>query len=121
MINLDTARQHLRDKIDLQATEWMALHQKATVDTKAIIAMIVERYRPTRIYQWGSLLKPDLFRDYSDIDIAVEGLRHPADLLHLLRDAEALTGFPLDIVELDHLEAVQADTIRQKGKCVYEH
>jgi predicted nucleotidyltransferase len=97
-----------------------ALFEQAASDARAIIKMIAERYRPRRIYQWGSLLAPGDFRDYSDIDIAVEGLDSAERFFALYRDAEALTRFPLDLVELEKIEPIHAETIRQKGKIVYE-
>ncbi|MFH0922118.1 MAG: nucleotidyltransferase domain-containing protein [Fibrobacterota bacterium] len=119
-VELSSARKHLQARIDGMASTWLDLHRKAEADVRVIIAMIIERYKPQRIYQWGSVLNPASFRDYSDIDIALEGLGHPMDLLHILRDAETLTDFPLDIVELEKIDPIHAESIRSKGKCVYE-
>ena len=47
---------------------------QAVSDSGAIVDMIVRKYQPVRVYQWGSVLRPGGFRDYSDIDIAVEGI-----------------------------------------------
>jgi hypothetical protein len=45
--------------------------------------MIIERFNPEYIYQWGSLLDKKMFTDYSDIDIALEGIRSIEDMLEL--------------------------------------
>jgi hypothetical protein len=38
--------------------------------------MLIKAYHPVRIYQWGSLLRPERFQEISDIDIA-EALAKP--------------------------------------------
>ena len=92
----------------------------AQEDFRKIVAIIVEKYEPARIYQWGSLLRTGRFSEISDIDIAVEGLSGKATVLELLGDVQELTDFPLDIVELDHVDPLHADSIRKKGQLIYE-
>ena len=93
---------------------------KARADAECIIAMLREKYQPRRIYQWGSLLQPSRFREWSDIDIALEGLQDPLDGLRALDEASDLTSFPVDIVELERIHPLHAQTIRENGKLVYE-
>jgi predicted nucleotidyltransferase len=100
--------------------ENQALLNKATVDAEGIIAMIVRDFKPKRIYQWGSLTKKDAFRDYSDIDIAIEGLNSSQDIFSIIGKAKKITNFPLDILELEKIEQLHADSIRKNGKIVYE-
>ena len=95
-------------------------HRHAAQDATAIVAMIRERYRPQRIYQWGSVLHPQRFREYSDIDIAVEGITDPESFFRLLGDAEALTSFPVDTVQLEHVEPAYRTLIQRHGAIVYE-
>ena len=82
--------------------------------------MIIGRYSPNRIVQWGSLLNPDQFDESSDIDIAVEGVTDADRYFALLGDAMALTRFRVDIVQLERIEPEFAELIRLKGKVVYE-
>lgn len=97
-----------------------ALWQKACRDAEAIIAMIKENYSPQRIYQWGSLLKPERFRAYSDIDIAVEGVRNAAIFFELYGRAMRMTDFSLDLLAMEDIEPAFASLIRRHGQCVYE-
>ncbi|MCK4516868.1 MAG: nucleotidyltransferase domain-containing protein [Spirochaetaceae bacterium] len=89
-------------------------------DAGAIVAGIAERFSPVRIYQWGSLLDRGRFREYSDIDIAVEGITDAETYIQLEAMAWDMTDFPLDLVQLEHIEPEYADIIRQKGVVVYE-
>jgi predicted nucleotidyltransferase len=82
--------------------------------------MIASEYRPRRIYQWGSLLHPERFNENSDIDLAVEGIIDAETFFKLLGDAMKLTSFPLDIIQIEKIEAEFAETIRLSGKIVYE-
>ena len=74
---------------------------QAKKDFDAILKMIIDSYNPGRIYQWGSLLDPEKFSEISDIDIAVEGMAGPLDGLHAKSEAEDITEFPVDLVELE--------------------
>lgn len=94
--------------------------ERARRDFEAIRRMIVERYAPRRIYQWGSLLDRSRFRDYSDIDIAVEGVDEPERFFRMFGDAEKLTDLPLDLLDINRIEPEFADLIKEKGVVVYE-
>jgi predicted nucleotidyltransferase len=97
-----------------------ALWSKAKVDADAIIAHIANNHHPTRIWQWGSVVHPDKFTDVSDIDIALEGVTDPAEFFAILGEAESMTPFSVDIVQLECIMPEFAEIIRQKGKIVYE-
>jgi len=118
--NIEEARGNLKKRRDIAEKEREKLFNKAYSDYKEIINMIIQRFNPERIYQWGSLLDKKMFTDYSDIDIALEGMKSIEDLIELERLAESLTEFPLDILDLDKVPSVYADTIRLKGVLVYE-
>lgn len=96
-----------------------ALHEKARAEAQAIVAMIVEKYRPTRVLHWGSILRPEQFRDYSDIDIAVEGITDAEQFFAMYGDAEAMTRFPLDLVQLEKIEPEYRRLIETRGQVVY--
>ena len=79
-----------------------------------------QRCGRARIYQWGSLLDPARFTEISDIDIAVEGLRGPAEFFRTLGIAMDGTSLPVDVVELEKVPADVADRIRTRGALVHE-
>ena len=82
--------------------------------------MIVRDYSPKRIYQWGSLLNKKNFREYSDIDIAVDGVDTPEEFFEMYGKAEKLTDFSLDLIDINKIEPTFAEIIKMKGKAVYE-
>jgi len=96
------------------------LHRRAQADAERIVSFLAKEYRPTRILQWGSVIHPELFREYSDIDIAVEGIVDAASFFSLLADAENMTDFPLDIVQLERIEPEFRTLLLEKGRVVYE-
>ncbi len=117
---MDVYRKNFDNREKVVAEQNRNLFLQALSDASAIIQMIIGKYNPRRIYQWGSLLAPEAFRDYSDIDIAVEGLPGPEVIFSILRDAGPLTRFPLDLIELEKIDPLHAESIRQKGRLVYE-
>ncbi len=94
--------------------------EEARADFDNIVALLIEKYRPARIYQWGSLLEPEKFTERSDIDIAIEGLKDPIAGLHAQADAERVARFPVDLVELERVHPRHAESIRTQGKLIYE-
>lgn len=114
------ARGNLKKRRGELAEKRVKLFDKASADCASIIKMIIKRFNPVRIYQWGSLLDKNMFTDYSDIDIALEGIGSIEDIIELERIAESMTEFPLDIVELEKIPPVHADSIRSKGMLAYE-
>ena len=114
------ARANLKRRMAKQRAAHLALHARASEDFAAILEMIVQYYRPEKVYQWGSLLRPEQFRDYSDIDIAVEGAMLPEAYFEMLGKAQAMTDFPVDIVQLEKIEPEFSESIRAGGRVVYE-
>ena len=109
---------HKREKIKKQSR--LKRFDAATRDFSAIVQMIINRYSPKKIVQWGSLLLSEQFDENSDIDIAIEGIVDAARYFALLGDAMELTRFPLDIVQLEKIEPEFAELILLKGKVIYE-
>jgi predicted nucleotidyltransferase len=82
--------------------------------------MLIAKYRPSRIYQWGSLLDRRRFWERSDIDIAIEGILKPSEFFELYGEADRLASLPLHLVALESIEPEYAETIRIQGRLVYD-
>jgi len=117
---LQQIRRFLEKKRQRRDENRRKLYLAARADFQKIIEMIIRKYQPKRIYQWGSLLNERHFTELSDIDIALEGINAPEDFFALLGDAEELTSFPLDIVQLEKIHPLHAQSIRKRGKLIYE-
>ena len=66
------------------------------------------------VYLTGSLLREGQFRDFSDVDIAVEGLEE--NYFEVLVQLEDLLDRQVDLIELESSRLAEA--IRQKGRRV---
>lgn len=113
-------RQFLKQKKRNEQVRFSELHKQAKADAHLIVQHIIDTYYPKRIVQWGSVVHPKYFRDYSDIDIAVEGLTDPESYFRLLQEVEDITSFPVDIVQLEKIEPEYKCLILKKGVVVYE-
>ena len=109
--HVEAARQRLRDRDQARAERYRVQWAQAESDSRAIVDMIAREYDPARVYQWGSVLRPERFRDYSDIDIAVEGV---------FGAAQAMTTFDLDLVQIEKIVPEYAEEIRDYGKVACE-
>ena len=100
---------HKREAIKRQAR--LNRFELSTGDFWSIVRMIIDKYSPKKIVQWGSLLFSEQFDENSDIDIAIEGISDATRYFALLGDAMELTRFPLDIVQLEKIEPEFAELI----------
>jgi len=119
-IDIQQARRFLRQKEQRRQAALEQRFQQAWRDVRAIVLLIVDRYRPARIYQWGSLIHRHQFCLWSDIDLAVEGVGSVERFFALWGEADSLTQLPLDLVELERIAPEFADLIRAKGILVYD-
>jgi predicted nucleotidyltransferase len=119
MIDVSRARANLDRKYEARRLHSTELFRAATEDSRAIVEYIGSAYRPSRIYQWGSLLHAEQFDENSDIDIAVEGLDSASAWFALTGKALAMTNLPLDIVELEHVGPPDRESILSKGRLVH--
>ena len=119
-LDITRARQKLEERDALKSRQLEGLFRQAWDDFNAIVTLLIEKYHPRRIYQWGSLLDQRRFREYSDIDIAVEGITSAEVFFRMFGDAEALTRFPLDLIQIEKTDPLHAQSIREKGRIVYE-
>jgi predicted nucleotidyltransferase len=120
MVDLKKARQNLENRYESKRISARARFDKATLDCSAIVCMISAKYRPERIYQWGSLLHSERFDENSDIDLAVEGIIEPEAFFDLIGEAMKLSNIHLDIVQIEKIEPEFATSIRESGRVVYE-
>lgn len=119
-IDLDRVRAFLREKDGRRSARLDARFEQARRDARAIVAQIASQVNPRRVYQWGSLLDRNRFSEIFDIDIAVEGLRDPAEFFQALGIAMERTSLPVDVVELEEVPPEIAKRIRTRGALVHE-
>ncbi|MFI5367524.1 MAG: nucleotidyltransferase family protein [Spirochaetia bacterium] len=119
-VEAETIRAYVRGRRVSRKNELAARLVTARRDRDAIVSVIAGRYRPSRIYLWGSLVDDRHFSEMSDIDIALEGITDPVELSEIRSTAEKLTRLPLDIVAIEHVHPAYAEHIRRRGRVAYE-
>ena len=119
-VNVERARENLQERYAREEKELDMRFQSAWESFDRIVELLIQKYHPRRIYQWGSLLNRAYFSFISDIDIAVEGIASAETFFAMYGDAEGLTNFPLDLVQIEKIDKLHAQSIREKGRIVYE-
>ena len=74
-INIEKVRENLRKRYVREEKELDARFRNAWESFDRIVALLIQKYHPRRIYQWGSLLNQVHFSSISDIDIAVNAVK----------------------------------------------
>jgi predicted nucleotidyltransferase len=118
-IDIKAARKFQQEKLKKHEEELDKKFQQASKDFNAICEMIIRDFHPESIYQWGSLLERNKFSAISDIDIAVCGITDAREYFQLLKKAEELTDFPIDIVQMEKIHPLHKEMILKKGIQIY--
>lgn len=118
--DIDKAREFARKRQQEMIRKNQRRFKEAWHDFDKIVGMLIKKYNPKRIYQWGSLLNEGHFSEISDIDIAVEGVGSAERFFEMFGDADKLTKFSLHLVELEKIEPLHAEGIRERGRLVYQ-
>jgi predicted nucleotidyltransferase len=118
--DVEVIRRFIDRKESRREAERARMFAAAKDDFERLVEHLVREFHPMRVYQWGSLLKPERFNEISDIDIAVEDWDNPETALIAEGALEKLTGFHVDLVELERIHPVHAESIRLTGRLVYE-
>ncbi|MCX7712811.1 MAG: nucleotidyltransferase domain-containing protein [Chthoniobacterales bacterium] len=116
---IHAAREFLKKKTLQRHSKYRKLWKLASADAEKIKKHIIQNYNTKRIIQWGSILKPEYFREYSDIDFAVEGLSD-LEFFHLFRTAEEQTNFTLHFIRWEELPNYYQEHLLLLGQVVYE-
>jgi predicted nucleotidyltransferase len=119
-VDIAQARQFLERRAAARQAALDARFAQAWTDFRVITELVIARYHPRRLWQWGSLLDRRKFTEHSDLDLAVEGITDAATFFALYGEADRLTRFSLDLIALENVEPEFAALIRLKGKAVYE-
>ena len=119
-LNLDSVRNFLLEKEQARQRILDERFNQICHECSRIIMHIARNHRVHRIYQWGSLLDRSRFSEISDVDIALEGVKDYQEFSLILGEAEKMTDFPLDLVEMEHVGKENAQYIRETGRLVYE-
>ena len=119
-LDIAKARQFVREKERKRREKLKMTLKQAQEDFQKITQLIIEKYDPARIYQWGSLLDEAYFSEISDIDIALEGVTSAEIFFQLYGDVMKMTDFPLDIVQMEKIEPEFRESIIVRGKLIYE-
>ena len=118
--DIPAARENWRKRVDERTRQRRELWEKARTEADRAIALIIERYKPRRVIQWGSVLRPERFTEISDIDIAVEGVTDPETWNRLETDVLAVVSFPLHLIPFEQVIPIHQQDILSRGRVVYE-
>jgi len=117
LFDYSSAKRYLQNKQNNLRKKRFELWQKAQNDATKIIQMILTKYKPSKIIQWGSVLESQHFSEASDIDIAVEGLDSIV-FMRLLAEAEDMTNFSLDLIRWENIHPSFQKILLRKGKII---
>jgi len=94
--------------------------RQAWQDFETIVSHLIQQYKPSKIIQWGSLLDRNVFSEFSDIDIAIEGILSAEIMFQIYGDILKLSDFEVDIIQIEKIAPEFAEIIKEKGKVIYE-
>jgi len=118
--DMEAARRNYHERTLSRGHRLHKLWQRARDEADRAVEIVVEKYHPSRVVQWGSILRPDLFTEVSDIDLAVEGIDNAETWSRLERDVASEVTFPLDLVRFERIHGEHQKQILSRGFVRYE-
>jgi predicted nucleotidyltransferase len=102
-----------------RADPQIAARRKRAWEVAREIAEFLRReYTPGRIVVFGSLVHPEMFRMYSDIDIAVEGIPWPDYLRAWNAVEEGWPEFKVDLIDVGVVSERMRQRIAEQGQAL---
>ncbi len=107
---------HARRSSAARQREAPARLERAWQHARVVAEYLRSKYSPTRIVAFGSLVHPELFDEFSDLDLAVEGISWP-DYLRAWNEVEALSGeFRIDLIDMATVSKLMQRRITEEGR-----
>jgi predicted nucleotidyltransferase len=104
-----------RRRAEHEAQALAKREERAWELAREVAAALRERFGVTRVVVFGSLVHPGYFTPWSDVDIAVWGLR-PEDTFRAIGVAmDADTDIPVNLVDAGACSASLLETIERDG------
>ncbi|TVQ96869.1 MAG: nucleotidyltransferase domain-containing protein [Spirochaetaceae bacterium] len=98
----------------------LRLHRTASAQLRHSVEAASSFPEVSRVWTWGSILHPERFRVYSDIDICIEGVEDPIMWSSIESRLLEIVTFPLDLVRWETLMDEDRRSIHRNGVLLYE-
>jgi predicted nucleotidyltransferase len=109
---------HARQQATLRRQQSAARLERAWDVARQIAEFLRQKYQPTRIVAFGSIVHPEVFGLHSDIDIAVDGIPWP-DYLRAWNDVEErFPEFKVDLIDVGIVSEGMRERIEEEGEAL---
>lgn len=108
-------REGYRRRRDLRQQALAARHARAWQVARAAATLLKEQFGAAQVAVFGSLLRPDRFRERSDVDLAVWGLDERMYLKAVSRLLDLDPEISVDLVEAEFAAPRLRAVIEQEG------
>ena len=95
-------RRHWRERAEREATRRRELASRARAEAGRVAQVLVREFGASRIYLFGSLAQEGRFHEWSDVDLAVEGIA-PERFFKAWAAAGAYSDVPIELVDMDEV------------------
>ncbi len=108
-------RRHWRERAEREATRQRELASRARAEAGRVAQVLVREFGASRIYLFGSLAQEGRFHEWSDVDLAVEGIA-PERFFKAWAAAGAYSDVPIELVDLDEVGGPMRTLILEYGE-----
>ncbi len=107
------------ESAELEEKEIKRLYGEVYEKAMRAAEVLGKSFGAKRVYLFGSLTSPELFKLSSDIDLAVEGVES-SRYLDAWGAVEMLMEHPFDLVQLERVKMSFRKAILEEGELIYE-
>ena len=108
-------REQAIKRLKLSLPERTRLQNLAWEEARRVAELLRERFKPTRMAVFGSLVHPGCFTKWSDIDMAVWGLASEDSLRALGAAIDAGSPFEINLVDINTARHSLLSVIEKEG------
>ena len=91
-------------------------YEKARKVAKNLAKLLKEKYNAKVVWIFGSLNDPDRFNEWSDIDLAVQGVDPERFYAAVGAVTDLYDEFKIDLLDLDDCKDSILETVKREGK-----
>lgn len=108
-------REYMKKMLEMEKQKLDKRYEKAWEVAKQIACILRQKYGANKVWVFGSLTNKEMFNQWSDIDIAVEGIPHESYYKAVAEVISLSPEYKIDIVDILDCSPLLRENIQKEG------
>lgn len=108
-------REYLKKMLEMEKQKLNKCYEKAWEVAKQIAYLLRQKYGANKVWVFGSLTNKEMFNQWSDIDIAVEGISNEYYYKAVAEVISFSLEYKIDMVDIFECSPLMQENIKREG------